>query len=84
MTPLEFNDKYKNYLERGNYGLDVYNEEFIDWLDIKFQEFIKYPEFSYSQIKVKFNQGRFYCKGLPDEVVREVEDKISSFYEKKI
>jgi hypothetical protein len=78
MNNLEFDTKYLEYLEEGHYGLDVTNEEFIDWLDTKFQEFITYPNFKYSQIKFKFGQGRFYCEGLPDELVKEVEDKITS------
>jgi hypothetical protein len=76
-TPEEFNDKYKNYLEEGHYGLAIHSEEFITWLDNKFQEFIKLPGFKYSQIKSKFGMGRFYCEGLSSEQVKEVEDKIT-------
>ena len=54
MTTGQFNEKYKDYLEEGHYGLAFGDEEFINWLDSKFQEFIKKPGFTYSQIKVKF------------------------------
>ena len=77
MTHEEFNEKYKNYLEKGHYGIDVGNSDFIEWLDKKFEVFIKKPGFSYSQIKSKFGMGRFYCEGLTREEIDEVEDKIS-------
>lgn len=78
MKADEFNKKYNAYLETGYYGLAINNEEFIDWLDVKFQEFIKKPEFSYSQIKTKYGVGRFYCTGLTIEEKQEVENKITN------
>jgi hypothetical protein len=78
MTSTEFNTKYKQYLEEGYYGLAINDEEFINWLDGKFQEFIKNPNFSYTQIKIKFGMGRFYCKGLSIEEIKEVENKITN------
>jgi hypothetical protein len=77
MTKQEFNEKYKDFLEDGHYGLAINNDEFILWLDNKFQEFIKQPGFKYSQIKTKFGIGRFYCEGLSDEQIIEVETKIT-------
>ncbi len=82
MTIEEFNKKYNDYLEEEHYGLDIEEPEFIEWLDEKFQEFIKYPGFSYSQIKSKFRMGRFYCDGLPNELINEVEQKITDLYKK--
>jgi hypothetical protein len=79
MTTQEFNEKYKDYLEKGHYGLAISGEDFIKWLDEKFQKFIKYPNFKYYQIKSKFGGGRFYCEGIPDELVIEVENKIRSY-----
>ena len=35
------------------------------------------PQIIADQIKEKFGMGRFYCDGLPKELVNEVEDKIS-------
>ncbi len=78
MTSTEFNTKYKQYLEEGYYGLAINDEEFINWLDGKFQEFIKNPNFSYTQIKIKFGMGRFYCEGLSIEEIKEVENKITN------
>lgn len=77
MTTEQFNQKYNDYLEEGYYGLAIDNEQFIEWLDEKFQEYIKLPDFEYSQIKAKFGMGRFYCEGLSDEQIKEVENKIT-------
>ena len=78
MTSEQFNEKYKDYLEDGHYGLGIDIPELTEWLDDKFQEFIKQPGFSYSQIKAKFGMGRFYCEGLDGSQIHEVEDKISN------
>lgn len=78
MTANEFNTKYAAYLEKGHYGAEGFDDpEFLKWLDVKFQEFIKQPNFSYSQIKSKFNMGRFYAEGLTGEQISEVENKIT-------
>ena len=77
MTTEDFNHKYKDYLENGHYGVAVGNSEFLEWLDSKFQEFIKIPGFTYSQIKAKFGHGRFYCEQLSLEQIEEVENKIT-------
>jgi hypothetical protein len=82
MTSKQFNEKYKDFLEEGHYGLDVHNPEFIEWLDGKFQEFVKKEGFSYSQIKAKFGMGRFYCEGLSNEEENEVEQKITELFKK--
>ena len=82
MTTKQFNQKYNDYLEEGHYGLDIYNEPFIEWLDEKFQEYIKHPNFKYSQIKTKFGMGRFYAEGLSNEQISEVERKITELCKK--
>jgi hypothetical protein len=76
MTIEQFNRKYSQWKEEGHYGLSLGTPEFIQWLDKKFQEFIKIPGFSYSQIKVKFGYGKFYCNGLSNEQISEVEQKL--------
>jgi hypothetical protein len=78
LTSNVFNLKYKKYLEPGHYGLCIDDHDLIKWLDEKFQHFITYPSFSYSQIKSKFKTGRFYCEGLPNELVYEVEGYITN------
>jgi hypothetical protein len=78
MTSDQFNEKYFDFLEEGHYGLGFDIPEFTEWLDKKFEQFILKPGFSYSQIKVKFGMGRFYCEGLTNEEVREVEEYITN------
>lgn len=80
MTAEQFNEKYKDFLEEGHYGLDVHAPEFIKWLDVKFEDFIKKPNFTYSQIKAKFGYGRFYCEGLDMKEISEVEQKITDMH----
>jgi hypothetical protein len=80
MTAKEFNEKYKDYLEERHYGAEGFDvPEFLDWLDVKFQDFIKYPDFKFSQIKSKFNWGCFYCDNLPKELVNEVTNEIEKY-----
>lgn len=81
-TTDEFNEKYKDFLEENHYGLAIQDEQFINWLDNKFQEFIIHPSFCYSQIKIKFGMGRFYCKGLSIQQVKEIENKITELCKK--
>mgnify|MGYP003326477110 CR=1 FL=1 len=83
MSVEEFNNKYKDYLEDRYYGLAVDIPEFTEWLDNKFQEFIEYPGFKYRQIKSKFNYGCFYCTGLSQEQVIEVQNKLTSYLNQK-
>jgi hypothetical protein len=80
MTAEEFNIKYADYLEDGHYGLDLHNPEAVEYLDNEFQEFIKIPDFNYSQIKSKFNSFRFYNSGVSDEKTLEIEQKLKQIY----
>ena len=82
MTAKEFNYKYRDYLGEGHYGAEGFDHpEFLDWLDLKFQKFITYRGFTFSQIKIKFNQGRFYCENVPNLEQSEVERKIEDVWE---
>jgi len=83
MSAEEFNEKYKAYLEEGHYGLALSKPEAIEYLDKEFEEFIKLPDFSYSQIKSKFNEFRFYNIGVSHEKTREVENKLKEIHEAK-
>jgi len=80
MTAEEFNIKYADYLEDGHYGLDLHNPEAVEYLDNEFQEFIKIPDFSYSQIKSKFSSFRFYNSGVSHEKTLEIEQKLKQIY----
>lgn len=80
MTAKEFNIKYQAFLKEGHYGLAVNSPEFVKWLDTKFEEFTKKPNFTYSQIKAKFGYGRFYCEGIDEKDVNEVEQRITDMH----
>lgn len=80
MTTTEFNEKYKDFLEERHYGLDLNNPEAIAYLDEKFQEFIKRPDFKYSQIKCKWNYFCFYANGITAEEQIEVENKLKEIH----
>lgn len=78
VTYIEFNDKYKNYLKEGHYGLAfTLDSEKMKILDKKFQEFIKRPGFSYSQIKQKFGMGRFHAEKITTEEQNEIENLVT-------
>ena len=85
MTNNEFNEKYKDYLEEGHYGLDLNNPSIIKYLDEMFQGLIKIPGFQYSQIKEKFGTSRCYTNlhqliGKPGFLIeREIENTLNIF-----
>ena len=84
MTNKEFNEKYKDYLEEGHYGLAINISTVAEYLDSKFQEFIQVPGFKYSQIKLKFNMSRFYCEPREIdtyEVEKEIDRLVKNFDE---
>lgn len=81
MTIEEFNEKYNAYLEKGHYGLAINIPAIIDYMDNEFQNLIKLDGFQFSQIKAKFGHGRFYCDGVPSNVVEEIEAKITELCE---
>jgi hypothetical protein len=60
MSAQEFNEKYKDFLEEGHYGLDIHIPVVIEYLDTVFKDLTKIEGFKYSQIKLKFNMVRFY------------------------
>ena len=60
MTTTDFNEKYKEYLEDGHYGLDISIPSVVSYLNEMFEGLVKIPGFKYSQIKLKFNMCRFY------------------------
>ena len=80
MTENEFNEKYKEYLEEGHYGLAINTPSIIQYLDEIFQGLIKIPGFKYSQIKEKFSTSRFYTNlyeliGKPGLIINNEVEK---------
>lgn len=61
-TTTEFNEKYKQYLEEGFYGLAIIDEQVIEMLDKEFEKEIAVnPSFKYKQIKTKFGYANVYA-----------------------
>jgi hypothetical protein len=60
MTAKEFNEKYKQYIPEGWYGLGFNIPEVTAYLDEVMQDLITIPGFELHQIKLKFNMARFY------------------------
>lgn len=80
MTIDEFNERWKDYLESGHYGLDIDIPTVIEYLDSEFEnKLTKLPGFTYSQIKLKFGQARFYfhCDEFDWSVSSEIESNIN-------
>lgn len=81
MKASEFNIKYKDFLKEGHYGYSLDgNQEVLNYLDNKFQQYIKIPGFKYTQIKSKFNWYCFYAEGISIEEREEVENNIKKIY----
>lgn len=62
MEALEFNNKWKNFLNDGFYGLNINIPQVTEYLDSEFEKEIKINEsFNYSQIKLKYGFARAYA-----------------------
>ena len=82
-TSKEFNEKYKEYIEEGHYGMDINEPSVLTYVDQIFNDLIKIPGFQFSQIKTKFGLARVYTN-LHDImpfvsriVEQELEEKIN-------
>lgn len=82
-TNQEFNDKYKEYLEEGNYGMDIGEPSVLAYVDQIFNDLTHIPGFKYQQIKTKFGLARVYTN-LDDLmpfvgriINQELEEKIN-------
>jgi len=82
-TCKEFNEFYKEYIEKDHYGMDIDVPSVVHYMNTVFKDLIKIPGFKYSQIKTKYGLPRVYTN--LDEVLpfvgriinSELEDKIS-------
>ena len=80
-TPEEFNEKYKDFLEEGHYGMTLGNKDVLKYLDAEFSQEIKQnPDFSYSQIKDKWGMTRIYAETLDPSITYEWERSVDSIY----
>ena len=83
MTAEEFNEKYKQYIPEGWYGLGFNISDVTDYLDNVMEELILIPGFELHQIKLKFNTARFYFetnwkdKTLEAALMIKIESRIN-------
>lgn len=86
-TAKEFNEKYKDFLVEGAYGLDIDDVHVVRYLDKQFQDLILIPDFKYSQIKLKFGTCRFYTDLSIMKTVHErrsiIEKHIDDYFRSK-
>jgi len=59
-TSKEFNEKYKDYIEEGHYGIDINEPSVLTYVDQIFNDLTQIPRFKYQQIKTKFGLARVY------------------------
>jgi hypothetical protein len=79
MTVLEFDSKWRKRLEPSHYGLTIGSGDIVKLIDSYFERWSKsYPDFTYSQIKLKFGYPRIYCENIPSNEINDLEGKILS------
>jgi hypothetical protein len=59
-TSKEFNEKYKEYIEEGHYGMDINEPSVLAYVDQVFDNLTWIPGFKYQQVKTKFGLARVY------------------------
>jgi hypothetical protein len=81
-TSNEFNDKYKDYIDADNYGMDIHEPSVIAYVDQIFNDLTQIPGFKYQQIKTKFGLARVYTN--LDDIMPFVGRIINQELEEKI
>lgn len=81
-TNQEFNEKYKEYLEEGHYGMDIGEPSILAYVDQIFNDLTQIPGFKYQQIKTKFGLARVYTN--LDDIMPFVGRIINQELEEKI
>lgn len=83
-TPREFNEKYKDHLVESHYGMSIYDEETIQYLDKEFEKIIKNkPEFKYYQIKMKWNYCTIYTTLKNNPIIDVWQTKVNEILKNK-
>jgi hypothetical protein len=88
MTQEEFNEKYKQYIPGGWYGLSFDIPKVTEYLDNVMQDLITMPRFELHQVKLKYNMARFYFNvSLKEEHLKlaielAIEKKINEIVKK--
>ena len=90
MNLEQFNDKYKQYIPFGWYGLSFDIPEVTAYIDNIMQDLITIPGFQLFQIKLKFGMARFYFetswihKHLEVALMLKIEDNINQLVKEKL
>jgi hypothetical protein len=82
-TSKDFNDKYKEYIDEKDYGIDINIPSVLEYVDVVFRDLIKIEGFKCQQIKIKFGMCRVYTN--LDELLpfvgriihQELEEKVN-------
>jgi hypothetical protein len=83
MTAQQFNEKYKQYIPEGWYGLSFNTPSVTEYLDTVMEDLITIPGFELHQVKMKFGMARFYFetswkqKHLEAALEIKIEEKIN-------
>lgn len=78
ITPEEFNRRWKSRLKKGHYGMGISDPKIIKLVDKEFRSLEKkYPNFTYSQIKIKFGSARVYLENVPSKEINRIEMNIN-------
>jgi hypothetical protein len=82
-TIEEFNNKYKEYIDEGHYGMSINEPSVLAYVDQVFNDLTLIPGFKYQEIKTKFGLARVYTN-LEDImpfagriINQEIEEKIN-------
>lgn len=82
-TSNEFNEKYKDYIEEGHYGMDIGEPSVLAYVDQIFNDLTQIPGFKYQQIRTIHGLARVITN-LQDImpfvgriIEQELEDKIN-------
>lgn len=63
LDPQTFQNKWRDHLEEGHYGLAIHDPNVINYLDKEFTKLKEtVPNFTYSQIKLKYGLARVYME----------------------
>ena len=81
-TSKEFNEKYKEYIEEGHYGMDINEPSVLAYVDQIFNDLTKIPGFQFSQVKTKYGMARVYTN--VDDLLPFVGRIINQELEEKI
>jgi hypothetical protein len=83
MNTEDFNNKWNEWLEDGHYGLDIQDEEVIEFLNEIFVDLTKIEGFKFYQIKQKFYFYCFYADNISLAMKSIIQNEIRRIMEKK-